>query len=166
PSGPPRRIILEPINSKRITIFWSPPKRPNGIITSYQLCYSTERLLSNCNSSGSVSYRESEKESVRLEKLLPATVYYFRIRAKTIAGAGPYTKEYRMITSSNKAYSKDTSCGTQWYIVVVSLVSGIIIGILLSYIVSCSRRRRTKRTQSNPGLVENAAYQELDILQE
>jgi hypothetical protein len=59
-------------------------------------------LLSNCSNNGNVSFRESEQESVRLEKLLPATVYYFRILAKTIAGAGPYTKEYRIITNSGE----------------------------------------------------------------
>jgi hypothetical protein len=59
-------------------------------------------LLSNCSNNGNVSFRESEQEFVRLGKLLPATVYYFRILAKTIAGAGPYTKEYRIITSSGE----------------------------------------------------------------
>ncbi|CAB4043509.1 Hypothetical predicted protein, partial [Paramuricea clavata] len=41
--------------------------------------------------------------------------------------------------------------GTVWYMVVVILVSGIIIGILLSYIVFCSRRKfRSRKPQSNP----------------
>jgi hypothetical protein len=59
-------------------------------------------LLNNCSNNGNVLFRESEKESVRLEELLPATLYYFRILAKTIAGAGPCTKEYRIITSSGE----------------------------------------------------------------
>lgn len=104
PSGPPRKILMKPMNSTSVTISWSPPvpHRRNGIITSYQLCYSTKKLLSNCNSNRNNSYRESEKESMTLKELLPATVYYFRIRAKTIAGAGPYTKKYRIITCSGE----------------------------------------------------------------
>jgi hypothetical protein len=45
-------------------------------------------LLSNCSNNENVSFRESEQEFVRLEKILPATVYYFRILVKTIAGYG------------------------------------------------------------------------------
>ncbi|CAB3995578.1 Hypothetical predicted protein [Paramuricea clavata] len=68
----------------------------------------------------------------------------------------------------DKASPNDTSCGTEWYIVVVTLVSGIIIGILLSYIVSCSRRkfrrRRQPRSNHEPKTTEaDTTYQELDL---
>ncbi len=50
---------------------------------------------------------------------------------------------------------------------VVTLVSGIIIGIFLSYIVSCSRRKFTSRnSQSNPEpqpIEVDTTYQELDL---
>ncbi|CAB4010349.1 neuronal cell adhesion molecule isoform X1 [Paramuricea clavata] len=69
-------------------------------------------------------------------------------------------------TSQNDK-ANDTSCGAEWYIVVVTLVSGIIIGILLSYIVSCSRRKfRRTQPQSNhePKTTEaDTTYQELDL---
>ena len=49
----------------------------------------------------------------------------------------------------------------------VSLVSGIIIGIFLSYIVSCSRRKfRSRNPQSNPEpqpTEVDTTYQELDL---
>ncbi len=49
----------------------------------------------------------------------------------------------------------------------MSLVSGIIIGILLSYIVSCSRRKfKSRNPQSNPEpqpTEVDATYQELDL---
>ena len=88
----------------KVNVSWSPPlfNQTNGIIKSYQLCYSTERLRSNCSSKGNVSDIETENAFVNLEELLPATLYYFRVRAKTIAGAGPYTKEYKIITSSGE----------------------------------------------------------------
>ncbi|CAB4043337.1 Hypothetical predicted protein, partial [Paramuricea clavata] len=62
----------------------------------------------------------------------------------------------------------DKNCGgTEWYIVVVSIVSGIIIGILLSYIVSCSCRKfRSREPQSNPKAQTtevDTTYQELDL---
>ena len=46
---------------------------------------------------------------------------------------------------SDKAASEGSSAGKfEWYIVVVSLVSGIIIGILVSYVVWFSRSRRSR----------------------
>ena len=64
--------------------------------------------------------------------------------------------------------SKETNrSGTEWYIVVVSLVSGIIIGICLSYIVSCSRRKfknRNPHLNPEPKTTEvDTTYQELDL---
>jgi MFS superfamily sulfate permease-like transporter len=60
--------------------------------------------------------------------------------------------------------ANDISSGTEWYIVVVSLVSGIIIGILLSYIVSCYRRKlRSTKSQSNTKPQDDATYQGLDL---
>jgi MFS superfamily sulfate permease-like transporter len=51
--------------------------------------------------------------------------------------------------------------------VVVILMSGIIIGILLSHIVSCFRRKfRSRKPQSNPepkSTEVDTTYQELDL---
>jgi uncharacterized membrane-anchored protein YhcB (DUF1043 family) len=67
----------------------------------------------------------------------------------------------------DKPSSNDTSCGTEWYIVAVSVVSGIVIGILLSYIVWCSHRKfRNKKPERNPEPKTTEAdttYQELDL---
>ena len=38
--------------------------------------------------------------------------------------------------SSNKC-----NCETEWYIIIVTLISGIVVGILLSHIVLSSRRK-------------------------
>ena len=70
----------------------------------------------------------------------------------------------------DKASSNNTSRGTEWYIIVVSLVSGIIIGILLSYIASCCRRKfRSRKPHSNPEPktteTDTTDYQELDLSQ-
>jgi MFS superfamily sulfate permease-like transporter len=67
----------------------------------------------------------------------------------------------------DKPSSNDTSCGTEWYIVAVSVVSGIVIGILLSYIVWCSHRKfRNRKPERNPEPKTTEAdttYQELDL---
>ncbi len=67
----------------------------------------------------------------------------------------------------DKAFSKDTIWGIEWYIVVVILVAGIIIGILLSNIVSrCRRWFRNSRPERNPEpqtTEVDTTYQELDL---
>ena len=108
------------MDSTGVAVDWSPPlsNQTNGIITSYQLCYSTERLQESCTGNGTIWHIESAKTFVksdgslpatisvqtfvRLYGLLPATVYFFRIRARTEAGPGPYTKEYKTITSAGE----------------------------------------------------------------
>lgn len=102
--GPPTKIFLKPVDSTGVTIGWFSPvlHRRDGIIISYQLCYSTQRLRSTCSSKGNVSYIEAENRFVQLEELLPATFYYFKVRAKTSTGPGNYTKEYKIITNSGE----------------------------------------------------------------
>ena len=65
-------------------------------------------------------------------------------------------------------WSNSTTSGTEWYIIVVTLVSGIIIGILLSYIAWSSHRRwcRNRKPKRNPDqqLSEaDSTYQGLDL---
>ena len=67
-----------------------------------------------------------------------------------------------------KASSVDTSCSAEWYIIVISLVSGIVVGVLLSYIAWCSHRRwfRNRKPKRNPDqqpTKANLTYQELDL---
>ena len=67
-----------------------------------------------------------------------------------------------------KTCSDNTTSGTEWYIIVIVLISGIIVGILLSYIVQCSGRRwfRNRKAKQNPDqqpAEADSTYQELDL---
>ena len=70
---------------------------------------------------------------------------------------------------SEKAALEECNCsGTEWYIVVVALVSGIIIGLFLEYILLYVRRRwfRNKKPELNSGpqtTEVDTTYQELDL---
>ena len=90
------------LDSTSVNISWSPPEanQQNGIISSYQLCYSDKNLQSNCSALGSVSLINVDKSFATIKQLEPGVVYYFRIQANTTAGAGPYSKEFRIITNS------------------------------------------------------------------
>ncbi|CAB3986171.1 contactin-3-like [Paramuricea clavata] len=101
-----------------------------------------------------------------------STIYYLAVLDQLINPTTGITTQTFSTTensrSANTAVNKedDETTVVVWH-VVVSLVSGIIIGILLSYIVSCSRHKfRSRKPQSNPEpktTEVDATYQELDL---
>ena len=63
----------------QLTISWSPPSEPNGIITMYQVSY---------NISGVLNYTNMSATQLTLRDLPPSTIVTFSIRAHTIIGPG------------------------------------------------------------------------------
>ena len=68
----------------------------------------------------------------------------------------------------DKQCCNNTTSGTEWYIIVVTLVSGFIAGILFSYIFWYSHRRwfRSKKPKRNPDeqpTKADSTYQELNL---
>ena len=63
----------------QLTISWSPPSEPNGIITMYQVSY---------NISGVLNYTNTSATQHTLRDVPPSTVVTFSIRAYTIIGPG------------------------------------------------------------------------------
>jgi hypothetical protein len=68
---------------------------------------------------------------------------------------------------SEKAASEETN-STEWYIVMVILVSGIVFGLFLAYVFFCARRRwfgkRKPEQIPKPKTTEvDPTYQELDL---
>ena len=76
-------------------------------------------------------------------------------------------RNYVVLSDLDKASSNDKSFRTEWYVIVVTLVAGIIIGILFSCIVWCCRRKfGSRKPQSCPeprACEVDSTYQELDI---
>lgn len=89
-----------------VKITWKPLDTKNGIILLYEICYSRKPSLSVCDSQRNVTAEES---SVTLGNLLNATAYYFKIRARTSGGYGPYSQEYHFTTSSGEGTNEDRS---------------------------------------------------------
>ena len=86
----------------QLTISWSPPSEPNGIITSYQVSY---------NISGVLDYKHNTSATQHiLRDLAPNTAVTFSVRAYTIIGPGEAvtndasTTNIRMINRKNCIY--------------------------------------------------------------
>ena len=82
----------------QLTISWSPPSEPNGIITMYQVSYNISGVFNHTNTSAT---------QLTLRDLPPSTVVTFSVRAYTIIGPGEVvsnstsTTDIREINSSH-----------------------------------------------------------------
>ena len=65
----------------QVTILWSPPLEPNGVIIAYEL---------RSNGSGSLNYINTTDTHHTLRDLPPNTVVTISVRAYTIIGPGEY----------------------------------------------------------------------------
>ena len=65
----------------QLTVSWTPPSEPNGVIIVYEVC---------TNSSGVFSYTNTSTTQHTLRDLPPNTVVSFCVRAYTIIGPGEY----------------------------------------------------------------------------
>ena len=77
-----------------MTLSWMPPEVPNGIITQYQMEYSSG------NSSDFISLNINNSIlTYAVTGLTSNTEYVFRVRAFTIVGHGPPSNEVTHYTS-------------------------------------------------------------------
>ena len=65
----------------KLTVSWSPPSAPNGVIIVYEVC---------TNISGVFSYTNTSATQHTLRDLPPNTAVTFSVRAYTIIGPGEY----------------------------------------------------------------------------
>ncbi|TSM04817.1 Ephrin type-B receptor 2 [Bagarius yarrelli] len=105
-----------------ITLSWSQPDQPNGVILDYELQY-FEKNTAEFNS----STLRSQTNTAAVRGLKPGTIYVFQVRARTVAGFGRY---------SGKMYFQTMTEG------VVFLISVIVL------IIVCNRRGGSDRTES------------------
>ena len=64
-----------------LTVSWTPPSEPNGVIIVYEVC---------TNSSGVFSYTNTSATKHTLRNLPPNTLVTFSVRGYTIIGPGEY----------------------------------------------------------------------------
>ncbi|XP_070615170.1 ephrin type-B receptor 2 isoform X6 [Erythrolamprus reginae] len=69
-----------------ITLSWSQPDQPNGVILDYELQY-YEKDLSEYNATAVKSFTNT----VTVPNLKAGTIYVFQVRARTVAGYGRYS---------------------------------------------------------------------------
>lgn len=84
PAGEPQNFMAVTLTATQVTLSWSRPASPNGLITNYTLVYSN----STFSLSQVIPYSEMVSV-VEIAGLNEFTSYRFAVNASTLVGAGP-----------------------------------------------------------------------------
>uniref|UniRef100_H3A766 receptor protein-tyrosine kinase n=1 Tax=Latimeria chalumnae TaxID=7897 RepID=H3A766_LATCH len=125
-----------------ITLSWSQPDQPNGVILDYELQY-YEKELSEYNS----SMVKSLTNTATIRNLKPGTIYVFQVRARTVAGFGRYSGKMYFQTMTEAEYH--TSIQEKLPLIIGSAAAGLVFLVaVVVIIIFLLRRRGFERTDS------------------
>uniref|UniRef100_A0A3B4H9I2 receptor protein-tyrosine kinase n=1 Tax=Pundamilia nyererei TaxID=303518 RepID=A0A3B4H9I2_9CICH len=110
-----------------ITLSWSQPDQPNGVILDYELQYYEKVHQSEWNS----SLTRSQTNTAVIRGLRPGTIYVFQVRARTVAGFGRFsgkmyfqtmTEEYNSIIQEKLPLIIGSSAAGVVFIIAITVV--------------------------------------------
>ena len=91
----PRSLMVANVTNTTVTLSWTSPDTPNGIITQYQIQY-----RKNDGGSKFISLNITNADlTYTVTELTSDTEYVFRVRAFTVVGHGPLSDEVTTLTS-------------------------------------------------------------------
>ncbi|KAJ8264874.1 hypothetical protein COCON_G00139730 [Conger conger] len=125
-----------------ITLSWSQPDQPNGVILDYELQH-YEKDQTDYNSS---TVRSLTNTAV-VRGLRPGAIYVFQVRARTVAGFGRYSGKMYFQTMTEEEYK--TSLQEKLPLIIGSSAAGFVFLIaIIVIIIVCNRRRGFERADS------------------
>ncbi|XP_045545050.1 immunoglobulin superfamily DCC subclass member 4 isoform X2 [Salmo salar] len=146
PSTPPAELQLSALDSSSVLVNWRPPVEPNGIIISYRILYTInlsqpEHLWNNLSQDGTIM-------SAEVTGLSSGTQYFFKMRASTEVGMGPYSPVKDVHTPPRK-YELDIHA-------VTGIIVGVCLGLLSMLLCMCVSFRNGKAREVSGGLDSTA----------
>uniref|UniRef100_A0A8C5PG57 Ephrin type-B receptor 3 n=1 Tax=Leptobrachium leishanense TaxID=445787 RepID=A0A8C5PG57_9ANUR len=135
PSAVPN-VLSHGSSASSLTLSWSPPESPNGIILDYEIKYFSKGY------SGAGNTVTSQRTTLRIEGMNPDTLYVVQVRARTVAGYGAYSDPREFQTTAEDG--DRSSLQEQVPMVVGSVTAGLIfiIAVVVIVIVCFSRKQR------------------------
>ncbi|XP_035239182.1 ephrin type-B receptor 2-like isoform X2 [Anguilla rostrata] len=124
-----------------ITLSWSQPDQPNGVILDYELQY-YEKDQTEYNSS---TVRSLTNTAV-IRGLKPGAIYVFQVRARTVAGFGRYSGKMYFQTMTEEEYK--TSLQEKLPLIIGSAAAGFVFLIAIIVIIIVCNRRGFERADS------------------
>ncbi|RLW00704.1 hypothetical protein DV515_00008632 [Chloebia gouldiae] len=134
PSAVPT-MHLHSSTGNSMTLSWTPPERPNGIILDYEIKYSEKQGQSD----GIANTVTSQKNSVRLDGLKANARYMVQVRARTVAGYGRYSLPTEFQTTAEGGSTSKTF--QELPLIVGSATAGLVFVIVVVVIaIVCFRK--------------------------
>ncbi|XP_014402251.1 PREDICTED: ephrin type-B receptor 2 [Myotis brandtii] len=124
-----------------ITLSWSQPDQPNGVILDYELQY-YEKELSEYNATAI----KSPTNTVTVQGLKAGAIYVFQVRARTVAGYGRYSGKMYFQTMTEAEYQ--TSIQEKLPLIVGSSAAALVFLIAVVVIAIVCNRRGFERADS------------------
>ncbi|XP_026853931.2 ephrin type-B receptor 2 isoform X1 [Electrophorus electricus] len=124
-----------------VTLSWSQPDQPNGVILDYELQY-YEKNMAELNA----SVLRSQTNTVVVRSLKPGAIYVFQVRARTVAGFGRFSGKMYFQTMTEEEYN--SSLQEKLPLIVGSAAAGVVFLIAVIVLVFVCNRRGSDRTES------------------
>ncbi|XP_030221484.1 ephrin type-B receptor 2 [Gadus morhua] len=134
-----------------ITLSWSQPDQPNGLILDYELQY-YEKSQAEFNS----SLFRSQTNTADIRGLKPGTIYVFQVRARTVAGFGRYSGKMYFQTMTEEEYN--SSIQEKLPLIIGSASGGVVFIIAITVFIIICRSRRTTERPENTEYTEKLQY--------
>ncbi|XP_030078244.1 ephrin type-B receptor 2 isoform X2 [Microcaecilia unicolor] len=128
-------------NLNSITLSWSQPEQPNGVILDYEVQF-YEKDLSEHNS----TMMKSQTNTATVSNLKAGTIYVFQVRARTVAGYGQYSGKMYLQTMTEDEYQ--TNFREKLPLIIGSSAAGLIFLIAVIIIIIVCNRRGFERADS------------------
>ena len=105
--GIPGDLFVNEINSTAIMVTWNKPDVTNGIITMYEILYSSDNLTVLDDDATVVEVNSTMNDTYKLiiDGLDPFTVYTVAVRAFTRIGSGNLTDTFSIYTDPSSKRS-------------------------------------------------------------
>ncbi|KAJ0170386.1 hypothetical protein K1T71_014314 [Dendrolimus kikuchii] len=94
PGSPPRELRVSPAAppARAADLTWTPPTKPNGVITGYVIMYAIQRVGASAGSEEWTAVAVvGERGRARVDRLRPRTTYLFKLQARNGKGLGPFS---------------------------------------------------------------------------
>ncbi|KAM9855162.1 ephrin type-B receptor 2 [Aulostomus maculatus] len=124
-----------------ITLSWSQPDKPNGVILDYELQY-YEKNQAEWNS----SLTRSQTNTALIRGLKPGTIYVFQVRARTVAGFGRFSGKMYFQTMTEEEYN--SSIQEKLPLIIGSAAAGGVLIIAIVVVIIVCHRRNSDRPES------------------
>ncbi|XP_045065335.1 ephrin type-B receptor 2-like isoform X4 [Coregonus clupeaformis] len=124
-----------------ITLSWSQPDQPNGLILDYELQY-YDKSMAEWNS----SVVRSQTNTAVIRGLKPGAIYIFQVRARTVAGFGRFSGKMYFQTMTEEEYK--SSFQEKLPLIIGSAAAGVVFIIAVVVLVIVCNRRSSERPES------------------